>query len=202
MSSAWHVPHENKPAPGDLLLVQAFVNTWDGDRATDVLLDPAAAAKWLASAGMWNRAATPGLYELAFARKLREAVRLLLVTHSGGPAPAPGELQPLHALSSAARLSMDVGPDGAVTLRPARDGGLEAQLARLLLVIRDAQLRGTWQRLKACANPDCRWAFYDRSHSQQGTWCEMKVCGNRAKNRRFKRRNRPNAGGARSVPPA
>jgi predicted RNA-binding Zn ribbon-like protein len=201
VSPTWHVPHENKPAPGDLLLVQAFVNTWDGSRAVDVLLDPAAAVGWLTSAGMWNGPAAPDLYELAFTRNLREAVRLLLVTHSGGPAPAPGELQPLHALSSAARLSMGVGPDGAVTVRPARDDGLEAQLARLLLIIGDAQLRGTWQRLKTCANPDCRWAFYDRSHSQQGAWCEMKVCGNRAKNRRFKQRNRPNAGGARSVPP-
>lgn len=202
MSSAWHVPRENKPAPGDLLLVQAFVNTWDGDRGTDVLLDPATAAGWLADAGMWDGPAPPGLYELAFARRLREAVRLLLVTHSGRPGPAPGELQPLHALSRAARLSMDVGPGGTVTLRPARDSGLEAQLARLLLIIRDAQLQGTWQRLKACASPECRWVFYDRSHSQQGAWCEMKVCGNRAKNRRFRQRNTPDAGGAGSAPPA
>lgn len=188
MNSAWEVPHENKPAPGDLLKVQAFVNTRDRDRAVDVLLDPATAANWLAGAAMWDEPAAPGLYELDFARKVREAMRLLLVTHSGGPAPAAGELQPLHALSSAVRLAMDVEPDGTVTLRPARVSGLQAHLAWLLLVIRDAQLQGTWQRLKACANTECQWAFYDRSHSQQGIWCEMKVCGNRAKNRRLKQR--------------
>jgi predicted RNA-binding Zn ribbon-like protein len=97
---------------------------------------------------------------------------------------------------------MGLGPDGTVILRPAHDGGLEVQLATLLLIIRDAQMQGTWQRLKACANPDCRWVFYDRSHSRQGAWCEMKVCGNRAKNRRFKQRNRPNTGDAISAPPA
>lgn len=191
MSSAWQVPHENKPAPGDLLLVQAFVNTWDGDRRTDVLLDPAAARAWLADAGMWNRPGTPGLDELAAARSLREAVRLLLIAHNGGPAPAPGRLKPLTALSLVTALSMDVGPDGSMTIHPARSGRLEGQLARLLLLIRDAQLLGTWRRLKACRNPQCQWAFYDRSHSQQGAWCEMRVCGNRAKNQRFRRQQKP-----------
>ena len=39
---------------------------------------------------------------------------------------------------------------------------------RLLLIIRDAQGDGTWDRLKACRNPDCRWAYYDRSHAGRG----------------------------------
>ena len=184
----WQVPQESKPAPGELLLVQAFVNTWDGDRGTDILLDPAAAAGWLVNAGLWDGPGAPDLYELDFARRLREALRLVLVSHNGGPVPAPGELQPLRALSAATTLSMDIGPDGAMTLQPARGGRLETELARLLLLVRDAQLLGTWRRLKACRDPRCRWAFYDRSHSQQGAWCEMRVCGNRAKNRRFRQR--------------
>ena len=60
----------------------------------------------------------------------------------------------------------------------------------LLLVIRDAQRDGTWPRLKACGNPDCRWAFYDRSHGQVGAWCDMATCGNRIKNRRLRKRPR------------
>jgi predicted RNA-binding Zn ribbon-like protein len=60
----------------------------------------------------------------------------------------------------------------------------------LLLAIRDAQHDGTWPRLKACGNPDCRWAFYDRSHSQVGAWCNMASCGNRIKNRRLRQRQR------------
>jgi predicted RNA-binding Zn ribbon-like protein len=55
-------------------------------------------------------------------------------------------------------------------------------------VIRDAQRAGTWRRLKACGNPDCRWAFYDRSHSQAGAWCDMATCGNRIKNRKLRQR--------------
>ena len=58
----------------------------------------------------------------------------------------------------------------------------------MLLAIRDAQSNGTWQRLKACGNPDCQWAFYDRSHSRAGAWCDMATCGNRIKNRKLRQR--------------
>ena len=143
-----------------------------------------------ASPGLWDGPGSPDLYELDLARKLREALRLLLLSHNGGPALAPGELEPLHAVS-ATPLCVDIGPGGTMTLRATQGGRLEVQLARLLLAVRDAQLLGTWPRLKACRNPQCRWAFYDRSGSQQGAWCEMRVCGNRAKNRRFRQRAKP-----------
>ena len=61
-------------------------------------------------------------------------------------------------------------------------------LARLLLTIRDAQADGSWDRMKLCGNPDCLWAFYDRSHSRQGAWCDMASCGNRLKNRSLRAR--------------
>src|SRR5215472_3607164 len=40
---SWVPGQETKPAPMPLLLVQSFVNTWDGDHGSDLLLDPAAA---------------------------------------------------------------------------------------------------------------------------------------------------------------
>ena len=78
--------------------------------------------------------------------------------------------------------TLSLGPQHAD--RPA------AGLLTLLLVIRDAQRDGTWRRLKACGNPDCQWAFYDRSHSGVGAWCDMATCGNRIKNRRLRQRSR------------
>ena len=44
---SWVPDQEIKPAPMPLLLVQSFVNTWDGDNRSDLLLDPAAARDWL-----------------------------------------------------------------------------------------------------------------------------------------------------------
>ncbi len=112
----------------------------------------------------------------------------MLVANGGGPQPTPRDLQPLQAAASAARPALQVGPDGDVSFaEPASEPGTTL-LAALLLVIRDAQRDGTWPRLKACGNPGCRWAFYDRSHSRAGAWCDMATCGNRIKNRRLRQR--------------
>jgi predicted RNA-binding Zn ribbon-like protein len=188
--TTWSVPQETKPAPRPLLLVQAFVNTWDGDLGTDAFLHPEPACDWLAAAGLWNGPGTPEPGELHVARSVREGIRALLAANGGGPAPVPGDLRPLEALMQSSPLRMKTQPDGRISLDPEPGGGrLETQLATLLLLIRDAQQEGTWGRLKACRNPECRWAFYDRSHSQRGTWCDMAVCGNRVKNRRLRQRN-------------
>jgi predicted RNA-binding Zn ribbon-like protein len=187
---SWVPGQESKPAPMPLLLVQSFVNTWDGDHGSDLLLDPAAARDWLTAAGLWQAGRAPEPAELDLARRLRESIRAMLVANGGGSRPAPGDLRPLQAVAKASRPALQVGPGGQVTLGAEPGGPLDAGLLALLLAIRDAQRDGTWQRLKACANPDCKWAFYDRSHSRVGAWCDMATCGNRIKNRRLRQRQR------------
>jgi predicted RNA-binding Zn ribbon-like protein len=168
-----------------LLLVQAFVNTWESDGGTDLLLDPGSG--WLAEAGLWSGQGTPSAADLRRAAHVREGIRALLVANNAGPAPAPDQLGALRELARESRLRLEVASHGQVSLDPEPGDGL--QLSRLLLVIRDAQRQGSWQRLKACHNSECRWAFYDRSHSRRGTWCDMAVCGNRIKNRRLRQRH-------------
>jgi predicted RNA-binding Zn ribbon-like protein len=187
---SWVPGQETKPAPAPLLLVQAFVNTWDGDHGSDLLLDPAAAGGWLTAAGLWNADRTPSPAELDLARRAREAIRAMLVASGGGPQPSPSDLRVIQAVAQASRPALQVGPGGQVSLGAGIADPLGAGLLTLLLIIRDAQRDGTWQRLKACSNPDCRWAFYDRSHSRAGAWCDMATCGNRIKNRRLRQRQR------------
>ncbi len=187
---SWVPGQETKPAPMPLLLVQSFVNTWDGDHGSDLLLDPAAARDWLTGTGLWSADRAPEPAELDLARRVREGIRSMLVANGGGAQPAPGDLQAMQAVARASRPMLQVGPGGQVSLGAEPAGRFEARLLALLLAIRDAQRDGTWQRLKACGNPDCRWAFYDRSHSQAGAWCDMATCGNRIKNRRLRQRHR------------
>jgi len=187
---SWVPAEEAKPAPMPLLLVQSFVNTWDGDRGSDLLLDPTAAWAWLTQAGLWTAERAPEPAELQLARSVREAIRAMLVANSGGPQPAPGDLRPLLAVAQASRPALQVSLGGQVSLGPDPADRPDAGVLTLLLVIRDAQRDGIWQRLKACGNPDCRWAFYDRSHSGVGAWCDMATCGNRIKNRRLRQRQR------------
>ena len=187
---SWVPDQETKPAPMPLLLVQSFVNTWDGDHGSDLLLDPAAARDWLNRAGLWSADRAPDPAELDLARGVREGIRAMLVANGGGPQPTPDSLQAMQAVARDSRLAPHVGPGGQVSLAAEPAGQVEAGLLALLLVIRDAQRDGSWQRLKACGNPDCQWAFYDRSHGRAGAWCDMATCGNRIKNRRLRQRQR------------
>jgi predicted RNA-binding Zn ribbon-like protein len=83
---------------------------------------------------------------------------------------------------------------GQVTLGLAPHGQLTDGLAWLLLIVRDAQADGSWDRLKTCTNPECLWAFFDRSHSRRGQWCDMASCGNVIKNRNLRARRASHAG--------
>ncbi|WP_210767789.1 CGNR zinc finger domain-containing protein [Cellulomonas humilata] len=45
-------------------------------------------------------------------------------------------------------------------------------------------------RLKACANPDCQWVYYDGSRNRSGRWCSMTECGDVMKARAYRQRSR------------
>ncbi len=190
---AWVPDAESKPAPMPLLVVQSFVNTWEGDSGRDLLADPPAARRWLHQAGLLGGVSADDA-DLASVRAIRESIRSLLVHNGGGPAPDFAALTGLRNLADRSRFQTLVLSRGKVELQPEEGGGLTT-LAQLLLIIRDAQRDGTWERLKACRNPDCRWAFYDRSHAGRGAWCDMAVCGNRIKNRNLRSRRSGTAHG-------
>jgi len=183
---SWVPDDETKPAPMPLLVVQSFVNTWEGDSGTDLLADPASAGPWFRDAGLLE-AAEVEVGDLAAVREAREAIRAMLVDNAGGPAPDRATMDALGTLAQRCRLQPVLAADGGVELRPVDGFGADG-VATLLLIIRDAQRDGTWARLKACRNPDCRWAYYDRSHAGRGAWCDMAVCGNRIKNRNLRSR--------------
>lgn len=43
-------------------------------------------------------------------------------------------------------------------------------------------------RLRECADADCRWLFVDRSRNRSRRWCAMSDCGNLTKVRRYRQR--------------
>ncbi len=180
--------HDVRPAPEPLLLVQAFVNTRDLELGTDLLAEAETGNGWLRQCGLLGQRASAGPDELRAARDVRESIRALMVHNGGGPEPADEDLSPLRALTRSSRPRLTIGPAGRVDLEPEPDGGLAAGLLRLLVIMRDAQRDGTWPRLKVCANTECAWAFYDRSHSRRGAWCDMASCGNLIKNRNLRAR--------------
>lgn len=181
---------EKKPAPMPLLVVQGFVNTLDLEEGTDVMADADAAREWLIDAGLLGQAASASPSELSRAREVRESLRWLLAHDNESREVREERLAPLRRLAEThrARLTLDHG--GAIGLENARHQDLDDGLFELLLIVRRAQEDGSWARLKVCTNPDCQWAFFDRSRNQQGSWCDMALCGNRLKNRELRARRR------------
>ena len=179
---------ELKPAPGELRIVQQLVNTTDRIQGSEVLASPRALASWLDEVGLLDPGAdlTPADLERTIAA--REALRALLAANNGGPAPdaAAGRLD---LLGHGALLRVRVAADGATRLEAAGEG-VDRALGRLLAIVTTAQGEGTWPRLKACAEPACRAAFYDFSPNRAGLWCAMRRCGNRFKAQVYRRRQK------------
>jgi len=185
----WPGDDESKPAPEPLVLVQTLVNTVELPDGSDRLADPADARPWLVDNHLLAPHAELADADLDLVRAVREALRAMLVYNAGGPPPNKTALAVLHSVAEGGTARADLGDDGEVRLS-AHGDSVRDRLVELLLIIRDAQRDGTWERLKACANDECQWAFYDRSRNHGGTWCEMAACGNKLKNRAFRARSK------------
>nr|WSY54424.1 CGNR zinc finger domain-containing protein [Streptomyces sp. NBC_00886] len=164
---------ERVPAPGDLALIEALVNTLDIEAGADELDT---------EDGLTRFGLTEG--EVPPVRELRESLRATLLAHAGHP-PHRATV-PLGELLSRAPLLVAVDAhDGSAHLKPADD---EPLLSRVASAVAQALVAGTWPRLKACEAPTCHWAYYDRSPAGRGRWCSMAVCGSRAKMRTYRAR--------------
>jgi predicted RNA-binding Zn ribbon-like protein len=182
-------PDETKPAPGELRRVQALINTLDRETNDDRLADPEGARPLLVELGLLNPDAPLDGRDLDAVTGVREALHALVLHNSGGADIDTRVLRPIRDLEEHALLRVGVDASGAVAVAPA-DDSVRARLAGLLTVVSEAQRAGTWTLLKACANDECLWAFYDRSRNHGGAWCDMSGCGNKLKNRQFRARRR------------
>lgn len=174
--------------PAALARIEAFVNTLEVETGEDELDGPEALGPWLVAHGLIEAGATIDDADLARARSVRESIRELLAANAGHDAD-PATVGVLDAAADRAPLVVRFTVDGRAGLVPAT-GGLDAAFATLFADIAAAIVDGSWSRLKACRNEDCRWAYYDGSKNRSGRWCAMATCGNRMKGRAYRRRAR------------
>ena len=183
--------HENsgdrKLAPGDLALVQLFVNTLDIEDRIEKLTGPDSLRAWLAEHDLIGEREPVSDADFAEAIALREALRKLLLANNGAELD-PAAVETLNNAARGAELMMRFDSAGTGVLAPAR-AGFGGAMARLLAIVFRSMADGTWDRFKACPHGDgCEWAFYDYSKNRSSTWCAMQPCGNRAKARAYRER--------------
>ena len=178
---------KQQEAPGELELVRSFVNTVDLEEGVEELSSPDALATWLAGNQLAASGPKVSRSDLTRAVELREALRVVLLSHNGGaPAPAAA-VQTLDRAAERAHLRLHFREDSSAELEPDA-GGVDGALGRIVAIVHDSIAHGTWLRLKACREHTCEWAFYDHTKNRSGAWCNMGVCGNRAKARAYRER--------------
>jgi predicted RNA-binding Zn ribbon-like protein len=176
----------NSDAPGELELVRRLVNTYDAETGEETLSSPAALRDWLAEQGLGGPGARLDQADLDRVLELREALRQVLLANNGAELPA-NTYERLNEAVAGATLAVRFDDECSVGLVPS-GGGVDAAIARIAAIVREAILADEWERLKVCPADDCRWAFYDRSRNRSRTWCDMADCGNRAKVRAYRER--------------
>lgn len=166
-------------APGGLALAQQLANTVGVGQEPDLLGSAPAAQHWLESAGGDGRALHDA--DLERMRSLRAAVRAALGSDADDRADADEQA----AAEPVLRLRIGTG---GISWQSGSDpvDALESRVASALV---EAQARGELPRLKLCANPRCRVAFFDASRNGAGRWHSSETCGNAARVRAHRERS-------------
>jgi len=178
-----------EPAPPDLDILQAFLNSWDRIMERDELHSPEAASAWLVR---WRL--TPEPLELTEAERkqvlrIRDALLGLAQCNHGVEVPdwITTRLDEA-AVGAPFQLRFETGV-GTASFQPCSDG-LSGAVARILLLVARAQQEGEWPRLKTCRAKECRRVFYDSSPNRSRIWCSKDLCGGRYQMRAIRRREK------------
>ena len=141
---------------------------------TDEFADAARTRSWLVSEGGTGSAAE--LREVLRARHLLQAV-------VRGDEDAASLAPTLRGVARTPAVTAD-GIEWSLQVAKDRKMAVRAVLAWSRIAERRPQ------RLRACANDECRLFLLDRSKANNARWCSMAGCGNRMKARRHHQRSR------------
>lgn len=183
-------PGNRRRAPGDLELVQTFLNSrWDLTGINqEELASPSAVSAWFVEHGLFDRRYALTESDRRRVLEVREGLRTMLFVNNGA-SEDPEVVARLNRALRAPRIYIQFALADTPEFKP-QPRDLDGALALIATIVALSQLDGSWSRMKACRGPDCGWAFYDHSRNQASNWCAMSVCGSRAKVRAYRERRR------------
>jgi predicted RNA-binding Zn ribbon-like protein len=182
-----------------------FVNTLEFDRGLrdDHLTDAAGAVAWLQQHSLLHSETAAALVAevksddaaatrlLQRVQRVRAALRELLDAAVERRPPADAALREVNRALRATYVYELVPASDGVSLDHRHEGdAVSGALARLSEAIARELTQSDKERLRICANDECRWVFRDNSPAGRRKWCDMSSCGNRAKAARHRERQR------------
>ncbi len=172
----------------DTRLLVDLVNTrYLGDQS-DVLAGPDAGT-WLGERLGWQ-GHLPSTGALAPLRDVREGLRQLAIANNQGSSDAAAVDRANKVLRHVPLVVRLDGSDVSADFNsPEPEDSAERIVAAVARAYVTTRAAGAWPRVKACAEPECRWAFLDLSRNGSRRWCFMSKCGNRAKGRAWRARH-------------
>ena len=169
------------PAPGNLILLEGFLNTCHIEMGFEDFETANSTEKWLRSVDLWSGTKKITSLETQRIIKFRSALRAWILDKEC--------FQPLNELITEISFQAEFSSKGEISFQSLGDGHHHV-LGTLIGIILESQKDGTWDRLKCCDLPTCGWAFYDSTRSRTKRWCSMKTCGSRHKAREYYKRKR------------
>lgn len=167
------------PAPGNLILLEGFLNTWTGELGIEDFNTTSSTEAWLRSVDLWTSSKKITAEQTQKIIQFRSDLRAWILDQEC--------YQPLNTLLSQVHFQAEFNANGEVQFRPTGDA-CDKVLGALIEIILESQKNKTWDRMKCCALPSCGWAFYDSTRSRTKRWCSMKTCGSRHKSREHYKR--------------
>ena len=170
---------ESSPAPGELIKIQGFLNTWSEELEIEDFETPTSTEAWLRSSGLWNGAKTLTRTQHQDVVNFRSAIRTWIQTRE-----VP---QVVKELASSLVFGIDLSDEDSFGFVPT-GSAINRVFGRLLIIVLNSMDDGTWGRLKCCQLPSCGWSYYDSTRSRTRRWCSMQTCGSRSKSRAYYKR--------------
>ncbi len=175
-----------KPAPGELRIVQALINTAPVGKRIDALADPGALAAWLERWGLVAAGTDVDGADLEKIREVRTALRALIAANRAGDSPQDA-FEVLDQVASSVSLRVRF-LGGDVALLPGTEG-FHGALARIFAMVVQARYAGAWRRLRLCLDESCGSAFFDRNENEYTRWCTPH-CRMRQASRAYRQRRK------------
>ena len=172
-----------REAPGEVAIVQAFLNTRGSGAGQDRLTTPFDLGAWLSKHSLLPVDAAVTDKDLQRALDIRRGL-FTIIRSRGGASLDKAAVRSLDTACRGAHVEVRFDIDAEPRFEAASPKPSDA-LGRLLSIVALARFQGHWARLKVCANSECQAVYYDLKN--RGRWCSH-LCGDRIRARKSVRR--------------